>query len=363
MSRPVADEVDVTAVEASVPAARGPNVKSVLTQFSFGRATGVTIGLIIVCVFLWISQPEFMTWWNWQNIFRTQGVVAILAIGTTFVVLTGQIDLSIASGTAAAAMILGEAIQHGWSWFPALIACLAMGLLLGLANGTLIGVFKIPFFVVTLGSLSIYQSVAELMTQGSTISLFGVSRFNPIANVTNNSVGPFPNLLLICIGMYLVAMFVLRYTRFGRAVFAIGSNREAARLTGVKVSTVIICVYLISGLTVGLGAAAQAGRLTAADPVADPNLMLNVVAAVLIGGTAFTGGDGSLGGTIIGVLFLGVIQNGLSLSGISTFWQGTVSGVILIAAVAIGVLRDYGWRRDLVMRLVDRRRRAQVSTE
>jgi ribose transport system permease protein len=341
----------MTSLEHEVqPDAGSQNFMAIARRFSLGRYTGVVIGLAAVCVFLWITQPVFMTWTNWENIIRTQAVVAILAIGMTFVVITGGIDLSVASLTALASMVLGEAIQHGSSSIVAFLACVGAGIALGLMNGLLIGITKIPFFVVTLGTLSIYQSWAYLFTQGSTISLFGVNNFNQINNVTNNAVGPFPNLLIICAALYICGMIVLRYTYFGRSVFAVGSNREAARLTGIKVTAVLISVYTISGLTAGLGAAVQTGRLTAADPQADPNLMLNVVAAVLIGGTAFTGGDGSLVGTIIGVLFLGVIQNGLALSGVSTFWQGTVSGVILIAAVGIGVLRNHGWRIGVLSR-------------
>lgn len=320
----------------------------VIRHIGLGRYIGVVLGLVVVCVYLWVTQPVFMSWGNWENIIRTQAVVAILALGMTFVVLTAGIDLSVASGTAAASMVLGEAMTHGWNWVPTAIACIAAGVALGLFNGVLIGVAKIPLFVVTLGTLSIYQSFALLLTQGETISLFGVARFDPIERLTNNALGPFPNLLILCAGLYLLGGFILRFSHFGRSIFAVGSNAEAARLTGIKVNAVLVSVYTISGLTVGIGAVVESGRLTAANPIADPNLMLDVVAAVLIGGTAFTGGDGSLVGTLLGVIFLGVIQNGLSLSGVSTFWQGTISGVILIAAVSIAVLREYGWHVAVV---------------
>ena len=136
---------------------------------------------------------------------------------------------------------------------------------------------------------------------------------------------------------------MLRYTAFGRALFAIGSNQEAARLNGINVSRILIAVYTIAGLAAGLAAILQVGRLTAASPTVDPTLLLTVLAAVLIGGTSFTGGEGGVLGTVIGVVFLGVVQNGLTLSNVSSFWQGTVSGVILITAVGLGVLRDRGY--------------------
>jgi ribose transport system permease protein len=321
-----------------------------------GRYTGVLAGLLVVCIYLSLTEPIFLHWDNWQNIIRTESVVLTLGIGMTFVVLTGGIDLSIASATVASGMILGLAIQHGASWWLACLGCLGFGLLLGLVNGVGIGILKIPFFVFTLGTLSIYQSIALLTTNGATISLFLYPRFNPVERIANGTVGPFPTILLIGVGMYLIGSFVLHFTAFGRSIYAVGSNIEAARLTGVKVTLVLVSVYAISGLTAGLGAIVQTGRLTGAGPQVDPNLLLTVIAAVLIGGTAFTGGDGGLLGTAIGGLFLGVIQNGLQLSNVSTFWQGTVSGVILISAVGLGVLRHSNARMWLA-----RRRRARPT--
>lgn len=316
----------------------------IIRRASVARYAGVVVGLVAVCVYLSLTEPAFMTWSNWENILRGQAVVAILAIGMTIVVLTGGIDLSIASNAAASAMVLGLVVQGGATWWVAALAAVGVGTALGLLNGLLIGIAQIPFFVVTLGTLSIFQSWALLTTSGETISLFPYASFEPLATLVNGSVGPLASLPVIVAAFYAIGIIVLRYTRFGRSVFAVGSNPQAARLTGINVKLTLVSVYTLCGLTAGIGAVALTGRLTAAGPNVDPNLMLTVVAAVLIGGTAFTGGDGSLVGTIIGVLFLGVIQNGLSLSGVSTFWQGTVSGTILIAAVAIGVIRGYGWR-------------------
>jgi ribose/xylose/arabinose/galactoside ABC-type transport system permease subunit len=226
-----------------------------------------------------------------------------------------------------------------------------MGLGMGLINGALIGITKISFFVVTLGTLSIYSSIALLTTFGETISLYDKPAFATSASLANENVFGIPRVLVLCGVLYVIGAFILRYTSFGRSVYAVGSNPEAARLAGVKLVTVIVAVYTISGLTAGLAALIQTGRLGAAAPQVDPTLMLTVVAAVLIGGTAYTGGEGGLLGTLIGVLFLGVVQNGLSLSSVSSFWQGTVSGLILIIAVGLGVIREHGW-------MLRRRRRA-----
>jgi ribose transport system permease protein len=341
----------MTSTQETLPGTRA-TLKSIGSRLSLGQYTGVVAGLIVVCIYMAATEPAFMTWGNWQNIFRSEGTVFILAIGMTLVILTGGIDLSIGSATAGSAVVLALAVENGASWWLAVLAGMGMGLAFGLFNGTLIGIAKIPFFVVTLGTLSIYQSAALLESpSGQTISLFEFETFSTVERIVNGEIGPLPTILVICVGLYLLAAFVLRYTSFGRSVYAVGSNAEAARLSGIGVSFVLVSVYAIAGLTAGMGAVVQTGRLTAAAPQADPTLMLTVIAAVLIGGTAFSGGEGGLLGTFLGVLFLGIIQNALQLGDVSVFYQGLVSGGILIVAVGIGVLREHAstlrtyWRR------------------
>lgn len=315
-----------------------------VTALLLGRYAGVLIGLLLVCVYLGVTEPSFLTWDNAENIIKSNSVVFILAIGTTFVLLTGGIDLSIASATALCVMVLGLALDGGIAWPLAIVITGLVGFLLGFINGFLSGVAKISFLVVTLGTLSIYQSIALLVNDGDPISLFTLESFDSIKALANDNIGPVPIMLIVWGLLFVMAAAVLRYTRFGRSVFAVGSNPEAARLTGINVTLVLVSVYVISGLTAALAGVVQVGRLTSAAPSSDPTLLLTVIAAVLIGGTAYTGGEGGVLGTLIGVLFLGVIQNGLTLSDVSAFWQGTVSGVILIAAVGLGVLRDRGWK-------------------
>jgi ribose/xylose/arabinose/galactoside ABC-type transport system permease subunit len=312
-------------------------------RLSLGRYTGVVVALLVVAIYLTITEPVFFTWDNIMNIVKANSVIFVLAIGATFVVISGGIDLSTASATTATAMIFGLALKADWALIPALVVTLAFGIALGLTNGILIAKANISFLVVTLGALSIWASFALVVNDGQTVSVFSSSAFTPIKDFVNKDIGPVPMLLVFDVILLLVAGGVLRYTAFGRALFATGSNQEAARLNGISISRVLIAVYAIAGLTAGLAAVVLVGRLTAASATADPTLLLTVLAAVLIGGTSFTGGEGGVLGTVIGVLFLGVVQNGLTLSSVSTFWQGTVSGVILIAAVGLGVLRDRGY--------------------
>jgi ribose/xylose/arabinose/galactoside ABC-type transport system permease subunit len=322
-------------------------------RFSLGRYTGVIVALVIVGAYLTITQDVFLTWDNLMNIVKANSVIFVLAVGATFVVISGGIDLSAASMVTAVAMIFGLSLKAGWSLPLALIVTLAFGLAIGLLNGLLITRAKISFLVVTLGALSVWASFALVVNGGQTVSVFSVSGFGPIKDFVNNDIGPFPILMVFDLILALVAGGVLRYTTFGRALFATGSNEEAARLNGINIAAVLTAVYAIAGLTAGLASVVQVGRLTAASATSDPTLLLTVLAAVLIGGTSFTGGAGGIFGTVIGVLFLGVVQNGLTLSDVSSFWQGMVSGAILIVAVGLGVLRDRGYSL--------RRRRSAVA--
>jgi ribose transport system permease protein len=323
-------------------AGRRPSLGS-LEALSLGRYAGVIVALIVVAAVLTITQGTFLTWDNMKNIIAANSVILILGLGATFVVITAGIDLSTASLMTACSMMLAIAFKSGWALVPAIVLALAFGAAAGFGNGFLIAKGRISFLAVTLGALSIWQSFSLVVQEGQTVSVFSSSAFKPIHELVTNDIGPIPLLLIFDVALILVFGGVLRYTTFGRSLFAIGSNEEAARLSGINVSRVLILVYSIAGLAAGLACMVSVGRLTAGSPTPDPNLLLTVLAAVLIGGTSFTGGVGGVAGTAIGVVFLGVIQNGLTLSNVSSFWQGIVSGSILIIAVGLGVLREKGW--------------------
>lgn len=310
---------------------------------TLGRYTGVAVALIAVAIYLSITQSVFLTWGNITNIVSANSPTFVLALGATFVILTGGLDLSAVSSATAAGMILGLTMTGGWGVVPSLIVTLLFGLFLGVLNGTMITRLKISFLVVTLGTMSVYQSFALVVNNGNSVTVFGVHGFSFIAGFVHNRVGPFPILMIFDAALLLISGGVLRYTAYGRAVFAVGSNPEAARLNGIRVGAIVLITYALAGLLAGLASVIQVGQLTGAAAQSDPTLLLTVLAAVLIGGTAYTGGEGGVLGTLIGVLFLGVVQNGLTLSNVSSFWQGTVSGVILIAAVGLGVLQSRGF--------------------
>jgi ribose transport system permease protein len=327
-----------------------------LRRMSIGRVAGALGGLIVVAAYLAATDKLFLSWGNVMNIFRAQSVIFILAIGMTFVILTGGLDLSVAAAAGFAGMILGLCYKAGIPPLLCVVICLISGIVLGVLNGVLIGMVRISPFVVTLGTMSIYTSVILVVTHGSTVSLFNYPKFASIQTLANGDWGPFPIILLVIVALYLIGWFILHRTAFGRAVYAVGSNSEAARLNGLNVPWTLLLVYTVAGLTYALGSIQQDGRLTAAVPIVDPNQMLAVIAAVLIGGMSMRGGEGGLLGTFVGVLFLGVIQNGLTLKGVSAFWQGTVTGLILIVAVGLAVARDTGALHRLRRSLFGRRK-------
>jgi ribose transport system permease protein len=335
-----------TQQETVAPAATAPPATKGRRPFrpTLGRFTGVVVALLIVCIYLTVTQSVFLTWGNITNIVSSNSVVLILAIGATFVIISGAIDLSAASMAAAAGMSLGLALRAGLPPVVAIVIPIVFGLVVGAINGMLISWAKISFLVVTLGAMSILASFALVSDSGHTISVFGDKGFSPIYSFVNKDIGSIPILMIFDVLLVLLAGFVLRYTSFGRSLFAVGSNSEAARLNGINVGGIVVMIYMIAGLSGGLASIVQVGRLTGAAPSVDPTQLMTVIAAVLIGGTAFSGGEGGVLGTLIGVLFLGVIQNGLTLSEVSSFWQGSVNGTILILAVGLGVLRERGIR-------------------
>lgn len=324
---------------AHSPAPRATGILSGVATFLQSRYAGALVSLILISVLLYFYQPVFLTWPNLMNIVKSNSVAFILALGATFVVISGSVDLSVGSATTASAMVFGLLLTAGVPLPLALVGALICGILLGAINGYLVSFVNISFFVVTLGTLSVFQSAALILNEGRSISVFAVPGFKALNSFVNGDIGPVPIILVFDLVLFLIAGGVLRYTAFGRALYSIGSNPEAARLNGINVKRVLFIVFVISGLTAGLAGVVQVGRLTVASPDVDVNLLLTVLAAVLIGGTAMTGGEGGVLGTLIGILFLGVVQNGLTLTGVSSFWQGTLSGGILIFSVWLGGIR------------------------
>lgn len=339
MNQSTAERTDVKAA----PPARRPVLSRIAA--ATGPATGAIAGIVILTVILAVTQPVFLTWGNITNLVGANSVTLVLALGATFVLLAGGLDLSIVAASAATGMVFGLMLQSGADALPAIAVTLLAGLVFGLLNGVLTSYARIPFLVVTLGTASLFASIALLLNDGKTINVFDFPGFAFVNDFVLGQAFGIPFILLFDIVLVVITAVVLRYTKFGRGIYAVGSNAEAARLNGINVRLTTMLVYVIVGFTAALASLVQVGRLAGAAPTFDATLLLTVIAAVLIGGTAYTGGEGGVGGTVLGVLFLGVIQNGLTLTSVSSFWRGAVNGIVLILAVALGVARQYGWLR------------------
>ncbi|MEH2128824.1 MULTISPECIES: ABC transporter permease subunit [unclassified Nostoc] len=315
---------------ANNPAAR--NRKSISTLL---EVAGILPILVIICILFAFLSPNFLTGGNIVNILRQASINIVLATGMTFVILTGGIDLSVGSILAVSAVVaLLVSLLPALSW-AAVPAALLAGLLLGLLNGALITFLDVPPFIVTLGSLTALRGVGFLIAKGTTL----INRDINFAWVGNSYVGPLPWLVIIALLTVIASWFVLRQTVLGVQIYAVGGNERAARLTGIKVNRVLLFVYGISGLLAGLGGIMSASRLYSASGVLGQGYELDAIAAVILGGTSFTGGIGTIGGTLLGALIIAILNNGLTLLNLSYFWQLVVKGLVIILAVMIDRLR------------------------
>lgn len=304
--------------------------------------------LVVVVAFHFLSGGRFLTGQNISIVLQQASVNTVLAAGMTFVILTGGIDLSVGSILAAAAMaglIASNVPELSTLW---IFVALGVGIGFGVLNGFLIAKLKLPPFIVTLGSMTAVRGLARLMGNDTTI-------FNPAlpySFIGNGALPIIPGVFslpwLAVIALLVIAgsWFVLKRTVFGTHVYSVGGNEAAARLSGIKVPRVYLAVYGISGLFAGLGAVMLSTRLYAANGLQlGQAYELDAIAAVILGGTSFVGGIGSIWGTLIGALIIAVLSNGLVLIGVSDIWQYVIKGLVIIGAVALDRMRQRGSAR------------------
>ena len=302
--------------------------------FGSGRRFGAIAGLVGLCVLLWALTPHFLTVSNALNVMEQTSINAIVAVGMTFVIVSGGIDLSVGSLVAFTGVVLAAALKSGWPAPAAVCAALAVGAACGLANGLVIALGRLPPFIMTLGMMSVARGAALMFTDGRPISGFDAS-FRAIA-VSRIAGVPAP--IVITLAIYGAAHLVLARTRFGRYVYGIGGNEEATRLSGVAVHFHKTMIYVVSGVMSAVAAVLLTARLNTAQPIAGIMYELDAIAAVVIGGTSLSGGEGTLGGTLIGALTMGVLRNGLNLLGVSSFLQQLVIGLVIVVAVLVDTL-------------------------
>lgn len=304
---------------------------------------GVLAVLVLLFVGLSITEHQFLTVDNFVNIADQNAVLLTVSVGMTFVLLVGGIDLSVGGTMAITSIVLWKLLYADVSPVPAILVAIALAFLLGfLINGLLIGWVGLSFLVVTIGTAYAFRGVAQVISGGQSQSVYPVQFLTTLGSKRWWGV---PIGVYVACAVLVLGILVLRYTGFGRMVYAVGGNAEAARLSGINVDMVRVSVYGICAGLAGIASVLDTARLTSASPAAGTGFELMAGAAVLLGGTSFMGGRGSLLGTLLGVLFLGVLQNGLTLVGISPFWANVASGVVLIAAVLIDRLRNGAMRK------------------
>ena len=295
------------------------------------RQLGTVVGLVALGALLTALTPHFLTVSNLLNVVEQTAINAIIAAGMTYVILSAGIDLSVGSVLALSGVVLASALQRGLPAPVAIVVCLATGASCGLINGLLITAGRLPPFIATLGMMSVARGVALLYTDGRPISGFSAA-FRSLSTARPAMI-PAPIILMAVV--YVAAHLVLTRTTFGRYVYAIGGNEEATRLSGVRVGLHKTMVYVIAGAMSAIAAVTLTARLNSAQPIAGIMYELDAIAATVIGGTSLMGGSGTLTGTLIGALIMGVLRNGLNLLGISSFLQQVVIGGVIIAAVLV----------------------------
>lgn len=294
---------------------------------------GPLIGLILLIIIVSVMNPSFLSITNIFNVLRQVSISALIAFGMTFVILTGGIDLSVGSTLALTGAVAASLLAGGVDPFISMGVALVLGLILGAINGVIITKGKVAPFIATLATMTVYRGLTLVYTDGKPISglgdhlsfqMFGKGYFFGI---------PIP--VITTIIAFVILYFILHKTTYGRRVYAVGGNEEAAKLSGINADRVKIGVYAISGFMAALSALILTSRLNSAQPTAGQAYELDAIAAVVLGGTSLNGGKGWIFGTLVGALIIGVLNNGMNLIGVSSFWQQVVKGIVILLAVLL----------------------------
>ncbi len=311
-----------------------------LSWLASRQAFWVFLALVVACIFLSFATNSFATPNNLFNITRNFTFVAVIALGMTIVIITGGIDLSVGSVLCLCSMILAEVMHNGYSIEVGIAAAIGTALIVGAVNGVLIAYVGMPPFVVTLAMLSFGRSLAMVASNNTVVYQFGPDHNKLLFLGGGAFLFGISNPVIYTIVLALITGFTLRWTRFGRYVFAIGGNEKAAILTGVPVRRVKLAVYMVSSLSAGIAGIIETGWLGAVTTNLGAGMELQVIAATVIGGANLAGGAGTAFGALIGSALIEVIRNSLGLLGINAFWQGAFVGAFIIVAVSFDYIRN-----------------------
>ncbi len=294
---------------------------------------GIFLSLVMLCIVFSFFNPHFMTVVNFMNILQQVAVVAIAAFGMTWVILLGEIDLSVGSIIAVAGMVGAQCFAFGMGFVPAIALTLAAGALMGMLNGVLTAKLLLPSFIVTVATMGIYRGMVSLPTNGAPAM---------IENETWTAIGTesflgLPIIIWVVAVLFVINQIVLSKTSFGRRAYLTGGNREAAVYSGIKVDRLKILIFMISGVMAAISGVLLSSRLFSAQTNAGMSYELDTIAAAVLGGTSLAGGVGTMVGTLIGALIIGVMNNGMNMLSVPYFYQLIVKGLVILVAVWLDV--------------------------
>jgi ribose transport system permease protein len=295
------------------------------------------LSLVLMIAFFSIGSPYFMSFDNLMTVILQTSVIGILAIGVTFVIISAGIDLSVGAVLAFAGMIIGKAANAGLPIWLSVICGILVATLMGFVNGFLVARATLPPFIATLGIMMVARGLTLVISQARPVYFLVAPSFRLISQGSLFGAVPYPIIYLLVLA--LVASFVMRRLAIGRYIYGLGSNETAVNLSGVSVVRVKIFTYSVCGLLAGVAGVVLTARLNSAQPAAGMSYELDAIAAAVIGGTSLSGGQGTILGTIIGALIMGVLKNGLNLMNVSQFWQQVAMGIVVIGAVYLDIVR------------------------
>jgi sugar transport system permease protein len=333
MSEPATVEIDEgerrdTGLDS--PKRRPPRLGSAATQHA-----GLVGVLAVTCVALWILSPNFLTQANLLDVGRQVSFTAIIALGMTMVIIAGEIDISVGSALAFDSAVFGLlVVEAGWGIWPAAMAVLVLGTAIGLGAGLVRAVLEVPSFIVTLALFSALSGMALLLTDSTPIPVLDPD----FTEWGNGSLVGVPIPLIIMVALFAAFWVLANRTQFGRSVYAVGGNADAARLSGIRVTLVRVALFGSTGALAALSALLQTSQLGAGNPTIGEGVEFAVITAVIVGGASLYGGKGSLVGTLLGAAFIGLLNNGMVLVGVNSYAQYVANGAIVLAAVLLSTL-------------------------
>jgi ribose/xylose/arabinose/galactoside ABC-type transport system permease subunit len=297
----------------------------------FFQRYGLVVSFLLLCLALSLLSDRFLTVGNLTNVLRQSTINLIIAIGMTYVILTAGIDLSVGAVLALSTVVTADLLQRGIPVLPTVLLGLTLGGILGMASGMLISRVKVPPFVATLGMMTVARGLALTYTQGRPITGLPTA----FRYIGTGFLGPIPMPIIVAAVAFLAGYILLTRTRMGMYIYALGNNPIAAHYTGIATSNYITFVYVLAGALAALAGMILVARLDSAQPTAGISYEFDAIAAVVVGGTSFAGGQGSLMGTLLGVLVISVLNNGLNLLNVSSFYQPVVTGVVIALALLL----------------------------